>query len=317
MFMYSRYFEATQWGHLAMAVEQSTNNSPMDEMVQLLQEGRIRGPLFPAPGVRHIVFVDLEQIPHLLAAAHSTSSLTTKPRVQVSPPDSRGATRDVTVAYQDSNTHSALQAAADHELPSYHNRPIVSADSDMVDSELTEEVEEQNSTDQLGLNASVDVDTLVHPVDSTTAQDAVVAHSDEQIEAACVIQAMYRRNVERRGGGTRSTLSEARSRLFIKCWAECEMLKWPRSPYRLLFLGPLPHLLLCLERANTFAFEAKMKVKRRLTTAKHQELEDVQTKMTEAKWVPFHLVQWQMLKVAIVAFLKNCYACRRRLNRKP
>src|ERR1700683_4192579 len=87
--------------------------------------------------------------------------------------------------------------AVDHELPTYHNCSIVSADSDMVDSELTEEVEELNSTDQLELNVSVDVEAVAHPTDSTTAQDAVVAHSDsdEQVEAACAIQTMYRRNV--------------------------------------------------------------------------------------------------------------------------
>jgi hypothetical protein len=284
--MYCRYFEVVQWGHLVIAAERSAMNSPMDEMVQLLDESKITGPLFPAPGVRPVVFVDLEQIPHLLATAHPLPVPTVKPRVQVSLPGYHGAAHDAVVECRDSNPLPAPRSSVEHGLLTYHGRSIVSAetsDKDIVDADTTEDVEEQNNTEQLEPDASVDVDSLAHSMDSAKAQEDIVVHSDGQIEAARVIQAMYRRNAECRGGSARSSLSEAKSRLFIGCLAECEKLKWPRSHYRLLFLGPLPHLLACLERANTFPFEAKTKVKKRLTTAEHLELEDVQMKMTEAK----------------------------------
>lgn len=66
--------------------EQSIMDSPMDEMVQLLWEAKMRGPLFAAPGVRHIVYVDLEQIPLLLVTPRSAYS-TTKPKIQTAAQD--------------------------------------------------------------------------------------------------------------------------------------------------------------------------------------------------------------------------------------
>jgi hypothetical protein len=259
-------------------------DSPMDEMVQLLWEARMRGPLFAAPGVRHIVYVDLEKIPLLLVAPRSVPYPMTKPKIQ-------------TPAQDHTNHHPAHDATSGPAHPTETDRQsnaptqvshTISVDLGLADSEAMEEIEEQISTDQLDVDATVASETAVHSMDSARADDpddSVFAHSNDQIVAACAIQAMYRRHVLRRES-VRKALSEARSRFFIDCWVESEKMEWPHRHYRLLFLGPLPHLLLCLERANTSAFDFKMKVKRRLTMAKHTELEDVQMKMTEAKWVP-------------------------------
>ncbi|KIM81679.1 hypothetical protein PILCRDRAFT_485798 [Piloderma croceum F 1598] len=267
--LYCRYFEATQWGHLALAAEQSIMDSPMDEMFQLLWEAKMRGSLFAAPGVRHIVYVDLEKIPLLLVTPRSVPYPTTKPKIQT-------AAQDHTSHHPAHDAPSGpVRPAIPTETDRQFNAPTqvshtISVDLGLADSEAVEEIEEQISTDQLDVDAMVVSKTAVHSMDSARADDAAFAHSKNQITAACVIQAMYRRHVLRRESGVKKALSEARSHFFIDCWVESKKMEWPHRHYRLLFLGPLPHLLLCLERANTSASDFKMKVKRRLTVAKHR-----------------------------------------------
>ena len=261
-----RYFEATSWGDLAIAAQQSTTGSLMDEMIQLFHASRTRGPQYTVPCVRYVFFRDLEEIPRLLdSTAHSISLRTHDRGVDVPGSVGQEAHGTVTNCYTSSKT----------------------IDREMAYSETAVEGEERTNAEQLELDPTVDMETLTHSLGSTIGHDAVVVPSDEQIKAARVIQIRYRRNVLRRSRPM-STLFEARSRLFVECWKESEKIDWLRKGrhilrYRLLFLGPLPHLLLCLERAKEFASEAKKKIKRRLTAAKHQQLEDVQTKMTEAK----------------------------------
>jgi hypothetical protein len=59
-------------------------------------------------------------------------------------------------------------------------------------------------------------------------------------------------------------------------------MEWPNGIYyRLLFLGPLPHVLVCLSAAHSWAIDTKARNKKRLKVALHQELEDVGKRLTE------------------------------------
>jgi len=158
---------------------------------------------------------------------------------------------------------------------------------------VAEEAQVEDITEELELDPTVDAETLAQSLNAARAQEVVDTPSQEEINAACIIQATYRRKRTRQLGGVRTKLSEARRRFFIKCWAESEKIEWPRRHYRLLFLGPLPHLLLCLERANTSAFESKMISKRRLTAATHLQIEDEQMRMTEANRVLKEILRLQ------------------------
>jgi hypothetical protein len=148
---------------------------------------------------------------------------------------------------------------------------------------VAEEMQVEDITEELELDPTIDTETLARSMNIARVQEVVDTPSRKEIDAACIIQATYRRKHMRQRGGTRTKLSEAIRRFFIECWAESEKIDWPRRHYRLLFLGPLPHLLLCLERANTSAFESKMISKRRLTAATHLQIEHEQMRMNEAK----------------------------------
>ena len=75
-----------------------------------------------------------------------------------------------------------------------------------------------------------------------------------------------------------------RSTFFEAFRVEASRMDWPHGRYyRMLFLGPLPHVLVCLSRVHSFLVGAKDKAKKRYNVAAHQELDDVMKKMTELK----------------------------------
>jgi len=57
---------------------------------------------------------------------------------------------------------------------------------------------------------------------------------------------------------------------------------WPHGRYyHKLFLGPLPHVLVCLGGVHSYLVGANGKAKKRYKVATYQELDDVGKKMTE------------------------------------
>ena len=111
----------------------------------------------------------------------------------------------------------------------------------------------------------------------------IVTFSEEQLAAAKTIQLAYHHLLQRRKKGNESDLAVKRNRFFLECWNTSEKIQWHRRRYRHLFLGPLPHLLLCLEKANTHAFHMKKRIKKRINNVQHRELDEARTKMTEIK----------------------------------
>lgn len=259
----------------------STAGSPMDEMIQLYDEKQRWRHQFKAPsGVRRVLFRDLEHITFLLDyVSRPDQTATSRPT---------GGQTSTTVLIESSlrNEGGALSSEGGvHDPPGGLTALDHHTDSTEVRVDDThEEVEE------LELDPVVDAEALAQAMRETGDQHVADAPSEEQIGAARVIQRMYRRKLVRRRGVARTGLSAGRHRHFVYCWEESEKMLWPRghyrlstSPYRFFFLGPLPHLLLCLERARTSASEGIMKAQRRMATANHQDLEDVQVKVTEAK----------------------------------
>jgi hypothetical protein len=284
----TRYFEANYWGGLASAVRRSTDGSPMDCIVQLYHENRIHGPI--PQGVRRILFKTLDQIPSLLGfTGQSISALELDQRTGTAPPvPSHALMSRVDELPQDATLlgmqRGVTSGAATHTT-NHMSDQFTGQDTRNMIAVAEETVQAEDAAEELELDPTVDAETLAQSMNTTRVQHVVDAPSQEQIEAACVIQTMYRRNLLRRHRGTRTKLSEARRRFFIECWAESEKMTWPHRYYRLLFLGPLPHLLLCLERANTVAFESKVKAKRDLFSATNLQIEHAQKTMNLARWV--------------------------------
>ncbi|KAG2070722.1 hypothetical protein BDR04DRAFT_1076592 [Suillus decipiens] len=104
----------------------------------------------------------------------------------------------------------------------------------------------------------------------------VVNSSEEQECAARRIQNAYRYHVRHRSGSAVDAEIDA---IFKTCLKEIQSSEWCSSHYRLLFLGPLPHLLACLEQGITLTFAAKAKTKK--LDVSHEKLEELGKQRTE------------------------------------
>jgi hypothetical protein len=108
--------------------------------------------------------------------------------------------------------------------------------------------------------------------------------SEDERKAASIIQSAYARTLLRRRRAPKTGLLAARSRLYLACLHRAQNMVWKEnSYYRLLFLGPLPHILLCLEIALSAPSTRKTAVKKRLLVNKHEELEELGPKLTQLK----------------------------------
>ncbi|KAG1719550.1 hypothetical protein EDB19DRAFT_1860748 [Suillus lakei] len=96
--------------------------------------------------------------------------------------------------------------------------------------------------------------------------------SVEEEKAACKIQTAYRRYVRRRS--SRAVNAEVDA-IFMTCLKETQSPEWRPGHYSFLFLGPLPHLLVCLERGIALTRVAKAKTKGRLNKESHEMLEEL------------------------------------------
>jgi hypothetical protein len=105
-----------------------------------------------------------------------------------------------------------------------------------------------------------------------------------QVRAAIVLQTVYRRKLNYRKSNHRVS-DVLRASCFQQCLSEASRLDWPKgSYYRLLFLGPVPHLQVCLTAAFDCVMENKQRIKKRFKSAIHQELDDINKRLTEQKY---------------------------------
>jgi tetratricopeptide (TPR) repeat protein len=118
--------------------------------------------------------------------------------------------------------------------------------------------------------------------------------SVEEEEAARKIQNAYRRYVRRRSSRAVNAEIDA---IFTTCLKETQSSEWRLGYYHFLFLGPLPHLLACLERGITLTRAAKAKTKGLLNKESHEKLEELGKQRSE-----------------IAALLKNGSKLRRQLE---
>lgn len=274
----SRYTKAKRWDDLVGAVQQTTNESPMDELICLCQKDR--DPLSPIGGVRLVPFNAVEEIPYSLGYDPLNAPLLgSRPQNDATPSrPTPAATPDHPVAQI-----SILQSETKTRHTASHPAPLTipsgqqggSADLSVGDGDEEThlgDAEDDNDADELQNDEE----------ETTTPHNNATPPSQDQINAVRVCQSTYRRIRRLRKSAKALSLAD-RTRIFRNCLAVSQKMNWKRRDYCFLFLGPLPHVLLCLEQVRTHAYELKKDSNKRLLTAEHQELEDAQLKSDQAR----------------------------------
>ncbi|KAJ7237490.1 hypothetical protein B0H12DRAFT_1238227 [Mycena haematopus] len=238
-----RYLNANSWPDLAHAVQRSTAVSPLDEMVVLLHAERLRHR--PIRTVRQIIYKSPADIPQLLG-----TSLSLIESVSVQDIDPQSSEVSVLPEDQDDDLHT------------------LEDESGFADAGESEEVF-----------------SATEPVVMPPALEAV-QHTEEEIRAASVIQQAFTRalrRAERRKQAemAKPNLSASCATFFAICLKEAEGIDWPNRAYRLRYLGPLPHLLVCLDVVLTTVQKQKKQVKKDLREATHEKLEALDKQLTQ------------------------------------
>jgi hypothetical protein len=181
-----------------------------------------------------------------------------------------------------------------HLLKTVHMPEAISVENHQIDHNLGDSQGLPERTD------AANVDTADMPEEPTNASgftDAemgslaaagVQVHTptETEMQAALRIQSAYRGMLLRRSRIATTGREPARRRFFEQCLTCTQDFGWKQnSYYRLLFLGPLPHLLLCLEISATAIAAQKTKAKKRLSSERHQALDDLSRELTKLRCV--------------------------------
>lgn len=117
--------------------------------------------------------------------------------------------------------------------------------------------------------------------DSTRFVKVVLWESQEKLDAAGRIEATYIRHLTRKKAFSMSTdVNAIRVRFWIQLQTRTAEMDWGRlSVYKLMLLGPVVHILVCLEVLGAATESAKRDARKRFNVAHHQELEDLMKSM--------------------------------------
>jgi hypothetical protein len=156
-----------------------------------------------------------------------------------------------------------------------------------ADESIQEDPEEEEDTESPP--EAVDVAAMIGPIGT---QVTKISEEDlaKQEHAAKTLQFHYRRLLESRANQIANPglgLPKTRKDKFDACAQVADSIEWPKkSLYRPIFLGALPHLLVCIDRTWTIVVEAKAKVKKAARSDdKHEAIEELMKRQTKIKWV--------------------------------
>lgn len=278
----SRYIKAEQWDDLVSAMQQTTNESTMDELICLCQKDQ--DPLIPIDGIRLVPFSTMEEIPYVLDYDPLNAPLLGSRQ----PKDTAPSRPTLTVIADHPLAQiSILQSEMKtHHTASHQATPITQSgqQNDFTNSGVgAGNAEDENDAEELQIDRlTLEEENFSHLTDTITNHDNVISPSQDEINAARTLLFAYRR-MRRHRKSAGALLSADRTRIFLQYLAVSQKMYWERRDYCYLFLGPLPHVFLCLEQIRAHAHELKKKSTKRLLTAEHQELEDARAKADQAR----------------------------------
>ncbi|KAH9919767.1 uncharacterized protein BXZ73DRAFT_104875 [Epithele typhae] len=248
------YVAAKNWDRLARLVRHSAADSSFDEMIQLHHTATpITSP--PLPGVRRIVYGDLEDLPWFLQRVV----------LEPQPPNPR----------VDTLPSIPATTPADASNPDGPDGAEAAAEPEANEEEIAAPDETGEAPDEH------DVETIAQAIAAEDRAPAVsMAPTAQEVDAAAKIASAYRRHMARSRVPKLSKARQRWQRIFDKYAAHARTVDWPRAHYRMLFLGPVPHLASAVETMKDHLYETRSTLRKKLNIAKHLELETMGSTLT-------------------------------------
>ncbi|KAF9033219.1 hypothetical protein BDZ89DRAFT_983953 [Hymenopellis radicata] len=250
--LYKEYVDAAShsWDAVARTVRRSLVNDPADEMIHLIWKTKLPKKLLSLIGVRHVVFCTMPEVLKLLGD------------------------KDV--------PDPTVTAAGDHTTTG-GSETKDEAPKDEAVTEVTKEAEGAAPKDEVEEDGQEDSEQLVDDsIDNDEGEDIPLPQvpqppSEEEHAAACVFQRIYRRITSRRKGIPKSGVAGTRNQIF----EACTKVVVPDMQYRKMLLGPLVHLLLCLDFARVDSLRHKTTTKDKLRGCLSEEYEKLDVMLTQ------------------------------------
>ncbi|KAI6022556.1 hypothetical protein EDC04DRAFT_2900836 [Pisolithus marmoratus] len=245
--------------------------------------------------IEQLKYSGLDEIPVLLAspliAARSSRSVdfrasVPRPRIlpRMKPADDQV---DLSPGVEPSNVCRPIKDA--QGLPSKGDQSVpavVAVDEEQFSLRLVQcdqEGQVELSLEDEPAKANEPIEDVDDPADDDEAIPAIVA-TDEEVSAVHLIQRVYRQYRQKQKGRLKRTALEAeKSALFSACLKHAQACRFAPGFYSLLYLGPLPHLLLALKKGINTATSIRnvTKIPTLLLREGHECLEELGRKRSE------------------------------------
>ncbi|KAK0444957.1 uncharacterized protein EV420DRAFT_1721599 [Desarmillaria tabescens] len=161
------------------------------------------------------------------------------------------------------------------------SEPHVEVSMQMEDDQA-EEIEHLPRVEAAREEGEDSVDAVDNTVDVIPIQDMTRPEpSEQEIDAAIQIQRAYRRVLSRRRGVAKSGIAGLHAQIYASCAKEVTRLGDNSGLYLRLFLGPLPHILVCLETVRIDSLNYKKKTKERLKECSPDEMDALDDLLTQ------------------------------------
>ncbi|KAG6840518.1 hypothetical protein C0991_006191 [Blastosporella zonata] len=247
--LYRPYVRARGWRGLVLALRNMTQGSLVDELVQLHDLGRQSLlPVRPVSGVHIAPYKAYSDIHQILGASSSLSV------------ESAGTESE----------HDLTAASVDDEM----DVGAIDEEDDVAGIEETNnDAWPSDTPEAISAMSSADMPQAQPP-------------SEEEQRAASIILKNYRRVLLRRSQAAEATSTSLVAKISAECLKQSYDMSWDdNSGYRFLFLGPLPHILLCLDIALATTSAQKKSTKKRWREESHDKLDGLGLRLTELAYV--------------------------------
>ncbi|KAG2034062.1 hypothetical protein BDR03DRAFT_993883 [Suillus americanus] len=245
-------------GYLRAVLEFDINNA-LNDLVKLVHKTRQSTQISK---VRQLFYEKASEIPYLLSSHMVAAQSTLRVEAAIFVPRIQPKVV-VEIRQAEKENLEPIPQETDEEEVEEKEVPVVG------DSETTDDMED--------MDEAVTSLTSLDPAPDESLRSN--GPSEEQDWAARRIQRAYRFHIRHRSGSAVDVEIDA---IFRTCLKETQSSEWRPSYYRLLFLGPLPHLLACLRQGVALTHAAKLKTKD-FNKVSHENLEELgrqRSKMT-------------------------------------
>ncbi|KAF8641227.1 hypothetical protein AX17_000861 [Amanita inopinata Kibby_2008] len=222
-FMCKIYFGSYSWTGILAALHHTTFGLYQEELLLICHKSKSIPGMGKERFFRRITYVNEPQLQTLIKSSQSTLN------EQPDPGDLQ-KTVNQDIKTKEPSTHEVMLQATEKEQAGYET----------AEYEVVQEDDEDKKVDNDHEDAT--------EAASTRLEYAVL--TEEESSAGSIIRKAYRKYSRRKKAPV--------MRIFRTFLEHSEAMQWtPRSLYRRLYLGPLPHLLMCLENINAEIFSRK------------------------------------------------------------